>query len=98
MKTKIRPRFGRILLSLFFVLSTVAVMAQKTVTGSVSDESGQPLIGVNVIVKDAATIGTMTGNDGKYSLEVPNENSVLVFSYIGYITKEVKVESQTVMK
>ena len=71
------------------------VAAQITVTGTVSDQGG-PLPGVNVLVKGTQN-GIMTGVDGKYSLSIPNQNAVLVFSYIGYTTKEETVGNRTVV-
>ncbi len=78
------------------LIGTAAAYAQKvTVRGVVSDEQG-PLIGVSVVVKDPPpSIGTATGIDGSYSITVPGEASVLVFSYVGYKTVEVKVGKQT---
>ena len=73
-------------------------MAQKrTVSGIVTDSKNEPLIGVNVTIKNASTTGTITDIDGKYSLEIPSGNSVLVFSYIGYSTQEVKVSNRSVV-
>lgn len=48
-------------------------------------------------IKNASTTGTITDIDGKYSLEIPSGNSVLVFSYIGYSTQEVKVSNRSVV-
>ncbi len=78
------------------LIGTAAAYAQKvTVRGVVSDEQG-PLIGVSVVVKNPPpSIGTATGIDGSYSITVPGEASVLVFSYVGYKTVEVKVGKQT---
>lgn len=63
------------------------------VTGKVSDESGKALPGVSVVVKSAST-GTITNQDGKYTLSV-NENATLVFSSISYETQEVAVNNRT---
>jgi TonB-linked SusC/RagA family outer membrane protein len=64
---------------------------EKTITGVVTSESdGQVLPGVNVIVKGTTT-GTSTDFDGNYSLNVSGDNATLVFSYLGYSTKEVAV-------
>jgi TonB-linked SusC/RagA family outer membrane protein len=60
------------------------------VTGIVFDETGMPLPGVSVIVKGSSS-GTVTNADGKYSVEVEDENSILTFSFIGYSTTEVIV-------
>jgi len=72
--------------------SAIPVM-QKTlalqVTGKVTDNSG-PLPGVTVRIK-GASIATSTGTDGKYSINVPDGNTVLVFSSIGYLTQEIAV-------
>lgn len=63
------------------------------INGSVWDEQGNPLPGVNVTVK-STTIGTTTDVNGNYFLEVPSKNSVLVFSYIGFKSKEIQVGNQ----
>jgi TonB-dependent starch-binding outer membrane protein SusC len=68
--------------------------AEITVKGKVVDDQGQGLPGVNVLVK-GTTIGTTTDVDGNYSLVAPDENGVLVFSFIGYMTQEVPVNNQT---
>lgn len=66
-----------------------------TVSGTVKDASTQqPLPGVNVIVK-GTTNGTTTDSDGRYSLSVSEEDAVLIFSFIGYITQEVPVDGHT---
>ncbi|WP_304404341.1 SusC/RagA family TonB-linked outer membrane protein [Algibacter lectus] len=62
-----------------------------TVTGTVSDANG-PLPGVNIIVK-GTTVGSQTDFDGQFTVSIENTNSILVFSYIGYVTQEVKVGS-----
>lgn len=67
-----------------------------TVTGMVTDDTGATLPGVNILVK-GTTIGTSTDATGKYTLTVPDEGSVLVFSFIGYATKEVPVGDQTIV-
>jgi TonB-linked SusC/RagA family outer membrane protein len=68
--------------------------SQVTVTGVVKDEANSPLPGVNILVKGSTT-GTMTDGDGRYSLNVPNNQSVLVFSFIGYGEQEVIVGTQS---
>ena len=80
---------------LFGVQQTVfAQGAQKQkVTGTVTDESGEPLIGVTV-VENGANVGAITDLDGKYSLEAP-ANATLTFSYVGYLTQNVKVAGQS---
>ncbi len=65
--------------------------AQRTLTGSVVDENGEPLIGATILVKNTSR-GTVTDVDGTFSIDVPEtEQSVLVVSYTGYESKEVAV-------
>jgi TonB-linked SusC/RagA family outer membrane protein len=72
-----------------------AAFAQRTVTGRVTNpKDNSPLGGVTVLVKGTST-GLITDADGKFSIMVPNNNSVLVFSFIGYTSKEVQVGNQT---
>jgi TonB-linked SusC/RagA family outer membrane protein len=75
-----------------FVFSQSLYAQSFTVKGTVSD-SKEPLVGVSVLVKGTTT-GTSTGADGDYSIEVPNQNAVLVFSYLGYEIQEKTVGSQ----
>ena len=66
------------------------------IKGKVTDAKDLPLPGVNILIK-GTNDGTVTDLDGNYILEVDDENTVLVFSFIGYKTKEVKVASQAVI-
>ncbi|WP_411029978.1 SusC/RagA family TonB-linked outer membrane protein [Spongiimicrobium sp. 3-5] len=70
-------------------------IVQSTVTGTITDASGAPLPGVNILVK-GTTNGTQTDFDGNYSI-VAAENAVLVFSYIGFSTQEIPVNGQSVI-
>lgn len=82
------------ILSSLFILCCQAVFAQSNITGTVSDKSG-PLIGVGVLVKGTSVSAT-TNQNGVYTISVPNAgNTVLVFSYIGYTTQEVAVNSRS---
>ena len=73
---------------------SIPALAQKiTVTGTVVDKTGEPLIGASVLAK-GTSIGTATDFDGNYRIDTES-NSVLVFSYVGYDTKEVSVNGQT---
>jgi TonB-dependent starch-binding outer membrane protein SusC len=63
------------------------------VSGRITDEKGEGLPGVNVLVK-GTTNGTTSAADGSYSLSAPDGNSTLVFSYIGYTTQEVPVNNR----
>lgn len=67
-----------------------------TVTGTVTSPEGDPLIGVNILIQGTTT-GTVTDIDGRYEVQVPDQDAVLVFSYTGYQSQEVNVGSQTVI-
>ena len=65
----------------------------KKVTGKVTDQSGVPIPGATIIVKET-TIGITSDNDGNFSLSLPVDANVLVFSFVGMKTQEVKVGKQ----
>ncbi|HEY9489558.1 MAG TPA: SusC/RagA family TonB-linked outer membrane protein, partial [Chryseosolibacter sp.] len=67
---------------------------ETVVNGKVTDETNTPLPGVNVLIK-GSTIGTVTDTDGQYSIAAPDANAILVFSFIGYVTKEIPVDGQS---
>lgn len=77
------------------VAPVVAVVQQKknTVTGTIVDSSGMPIIGANILVKGTNS-GTITDMNGNFSLEV-DKNATLVVSYIGFADQEIKVGNQT---
>jgi TonB-linked SusC/RagA family outer membrane protein len=75
------------------LMSTVLWAQQKTISGTVTDASG-PLPGANVIVKGTTT-GIVTTPDGKFVLEVPQNSTALVVSFIGYVTQEVDIAGKT---
>src|SRR5690606_21429393 len=75
-------------------ISTSMLLQERTITGVVTDAEGQPLGGVSVQLKDGAK-GTVTNDEGVYHLAVSTDNSVLVFSYIGFASQEVEVNDQT---
>ena len=77
---------------LLLVVSINVYAQQMTITGTVTDKDGT-LPGVNILVKGTA-LGVVTDNNGKYTITVPNANAVLVFSFIGYTTQEIQVDSQ----
>ena len=85
--------------TLCFVLAMLVVQCafaqDRTITGTVTDNKQEPLIGVNVVVKGNASVGAITDLDGKYSLSVPAGKATLVFSYIGYLSQEITVEQQS---
>lgn len=69
------------------------VLQGRTLTGVVLDEQGLPAIGANVLVK-GTTIGVATDADGKYRIEVPQGNQTIIFSYVGYRTREITYKGQ----
>lgn len=81
---------------MLLALTSAAAFAQRTVTGTVLDEYDVGLPGVSILVKGTTT-GTATDIDGKFSLNVPNDQSVLVFSFIGYNTLEQAVGPRSVV-
>ncbi len=90
--------YKKLLVLLVFVpfISFQSVLAQdSTVSGKVTDaKEGSPLPGVNVIVK-GTSVGVLSDFDGNYSIKLPRQDAVLVFSTLGYGTQEVAVNSQT---
>ncbi len=89
MKRTKKPKFLKrevlVLIALF--ISTISAFSQIKVTGTVLDTKKEPLIGVNITVKGSRT-GTISDFNGKFNIDVPDRQSVLVFSYIGYKTIE----------
>jgi len=71
-----------------------AIQQEITITGKVTDEEGNTLPGVNIIIKGTLT-GTITDVDGNFSIEVEDPEAVLVFTFIGMLTQEIKVGDQT---
>jgi TonB-linked SusC/RagA family outer membrane protein len=82
---------------LVFVFSSAFIYAQKTVTGTVSDNSGMPLAGASVVVK-GTSIGASTDFDGNFSITLQPNNNVLLVSYVGYKNTEITVGSQMTIK
>ena len=85
--------FKKLLLLLMFVFPLSLWGQTKVVTGRITDSNNEPVIGASVIVKNLKE-GTVTNGDGKYSIKVP-ENATLVFKYIGLTTKEEKVGNRS---
>lgn len=75
---------------LFLIMTTYG---QFMVSGTVKDETGEPLPGVNVLVRGTSQ-GTVTDISGNYTLDVP-EDAALIFSFIGYVTEEIKVNQRS---
>ncbi len=102
-KNQMKKQFLKLLLicSFIAVASIIPVQADMlqqsiTVTGTVTDLSGEPLPGVSIVIKGTTT-GSISDSNGKYSIDVPSQNSVLLFSFIGSISKEITVGNQRVI-
>ena len=87
------------MLSAIFLCLSMVVDAQaqsREISGTVTAAgSGDPLPGVTVLVKGTSNMGTATNTEGEYSLEVPNEYDVLVFSYVGFVKQEITIGDRT---
>lgn len=85
-----------LIMLLFFVALSFKVEAQqRVITGTITSGSDkEPIPGANVQIK-GTTVGSITDLDGNFSINVPSDNSILVFSYIGYLTQEITVGSRT---
>ncbi|KAB7732909.1 SusC/RagA family TonB-linked outer membrane protein [Rudanella paleaurantiibacter] len=91
--TKIVQRVAATLL-LVMMTAQLLLAQNRSVSGRVSDDSGDPLPGVNVVVKGTQQ-GATTNADGRYTLSIPAGNVSLTFSYIGYVTQEIPVGNQS---
>lgn len=80
-------------ISIMLLFSQMILSQTQSVKGIVKDTSGEPIIGANVLVK-GTTNGVITDIEGNYTLDNVNDTDILVFSFIGYITQEIKVGSQ----
>ncbi len=76
--------------------AALAATPAVAISGRVTDENGEGLPGVNVLLKGTST-GTTTNAEGAYAMDLPDLNGTLVFSYIGYVTQEVAVNNQSVL-
>ena len=83
-----------LLLSFGLPASIFAQTDLVKVTGTVTDETNQPVPGVNVLLKGSSNIGTVTDIEGKYTLNIPKD-ATLIFKFVGYKTTEVAVNGKT---
>lgn len=90
-----RTKFSGILTLILALVVQLTFAQQKTITGTVSDDTGLPLPGANVIIKGTSS-GTQTDFDGNYTISA-NVGQTIVFSYVGFSAKEVKVGAQNKM-
>src|SRR5690554_2110210 len=81
-------------ITMLLLISGTTVFAQRTVTGKVTDPQNEGLPGASVLVKGTTT-GSVTDMEGNYSIEVSNDQTILVFSFIGYSSVEESVGSRS---
>ncbi len=81
-------------MALFLSLICFAAFAQKTVTGTVKDATGEPMIGVSVVV-DGTSIGSVTDLDGNFTIQKVPENATLKISYVGYKEQKLQVAGKS---
>lgn len=88
-----------LLISILFIMTESDIIAQQrfSVSGTVVDSKNAPLIGVAVIEKGTLN-GTETNLDGKFSINVSSQNSILVFTYMGFITREVQANQSAIIQ
>jgi len=79
-----------------FLFLCGSVMAQRTISGTVTDDVGEALIGASVLV-EGSTLGTVTDIDGTYTLDIPTGEQTLLISYTGYATKEIRTSASNVI-
>jgi TonB-linked SusC/RagA family outer membrane protein len=82
---------------LFCFLTTFVFAQEMQVRGTIIDENGEALIGVNIIAKNNFGLGTTSEVDGSYELTVPAADAILIFSYIGFSPKEIPVNGQKII-
>jgi TonB-linked SusC/RagA family outer membrane protein len=84
-------------LTVLLLLAAAVVHAQeRTVSGTVTDEAGSTMPGVNVLIKGTAA-GTVTDVNGKFQLLVPGDDAILVFTFVGYAAQEIPVAGRSVV-
>ncbi|MEX2591577.1 MAG: SusC/RagA family TonB-linked outer membrane protein, partial [Anditalea sp.] len=86
----------RRLLFLIFIFTSHHAYTQTAITGTVVDETGRSIPGVNIMVENSTT-GTVTDIDGNYSISVPDQSEALIFSFIGYQKQEVQINGRSVI-
>jgi TonB-linked SusC/RagA family outer membrane protein len=87
------------LLAMLIISCTSGVLAQNriTVTGTVVDPSKEPIIGATILLKSDPKVATTTDLDGRFSIQIPSGNQVLVFSFIGMEKMEIQMKGQRVL-
>ncbi len=83
----------RLSLPMLLLFATISAFAQQTITGKVTDASGQGIPSVTVMIKGTKN-GTSTSPAGAYSIKA-NKGDVLVFSFTGYLSQEISIQEQS---
>ena len=87
--------FTKMIFGFALIAFSISAFAQTTISGTITDSEGEPLIGVNVLV-EGTVLGTITDIDGKYNLTVQSQPPFnLIVSYVGYETQQLEVTSST---
>jgi TonB-linked SusC/RagA family outer membrane protein len=94
---KNNPIYKMAIILLLCILQTAVNGQGREVTGTVLDTEGNPMPGVSIMVKGSSQ-GAITGIDGNFALNVPNDSAVLVFNFIGYVSSELAVGGQSVIE
>ena len=94
MSNKMKNMRAALLFCLVAVISLSVSAQNVTVTGTVTDKTGETVIGASVVQKGNTSNGTITDIDGNFSLRVP-ANSTLVFSYVGMTSQEIPLKGKT---
>ena len=84
-----------LIVTMVLLIASFAV-AQRIITGTVADAKGEPMVGASVLIKGTST-GTITDIDGKYSLEVAKDATMLIVSFAGSVTEEVAIGNSNVI-
>ncbi len=85
----------RNLLAALALVVSLCASAQRTVSGQVTDQNGEPLYGVSIVKKGTVTGAATTGANGRYTIQVDDDNTVLVFRYIGFEPFQTGVKGHT---
>ena len=93
-KIKIINLNALLAIAIMLFTSTALIAQERSVSGTVSDETGTAMPGVSIAVKGTSS-GTVTGTDGRYTISVQDGQSILVFSFVGYANSEITVGDQT---
>ncbi|MEZ4987550.1 MAG: carboxypeptidase-like regulatory domain-containing protein [Saprospiraceae bacterium] len=86
-------RCYNILLTGLMIITTCTAFSQNTLQGKIFDDTGESVIGANVLIKGTSK-GTISDIDGSFTIEVMAGETTLIVSYVGYETQEVSIENK----